>query len=55
MSEVKVGDVLEREDGRLMVVYKVYDDMGPNISGYATRPATKLERLNFWFRRLMRR
>jgi hypothetical protein len=55
MSKVKVGDVIEREDGRLMVVYKVYDDMGPNIHGYAFRAATKLERFKFRFWRLMRR
>lgn len=53
-GRVRVGDYIRKPDGRLLVVFKVYDDMGPNIHGYGARPATIWERVKFRFRRLVR-
>lgn len=44
----KIGDYVLSLYGRLLVVYRVFDDMRPHVHGYAARPATKWERLKFW-------
>ncbi len=49
---MKVGDFVVNEKGKLMVVFEVYDDMGPNIEGYGMRPATFWEKVKFKLARL---
>lgn len=51
-EKYELGDFIQKEDGRLLMIVGVYYDIGTHIWSYSARAATRWERFKFRFRRV---